>query len=369
MKGSRRCVAAAGSLLLVLSMAVPALAQKQGGVLRVQHFDSPASMSILEESTRASLQPMMAVFNNLVMYKQDVAQNSLQSIVPDLATGWNWSEDGKELTFPLHQGVKWHDGKPFTAKDVKCTWDLLMGLGNDKLRVNPRKPWYSNVEAVTTSGDYEVTFHLSRPQPWLLTLLASGWSPIFPCHIPARDMRQRPVGTGPFKFVEFKPNEHIKVVRNPDYWKPGRPYLDGITWTIIKDTGTRVLSFVAGKNDMFSPHGVTIPLLKQIKEQAPQAICEVTPTNVNRTLIVNRDKPPFSDAELRRAMALTLDRKAFIDIITEGQGEIGGTMLPAPEGIWGMPTEMLRTLPGYDSDVAKNRAAARAIMEKLGYGP
>src|SRR5207248_3795970 len=98
-------------------------------------------------------------------------------------------------------------------------------------------------------------------------------------------------------------------------------------------------------------------------------ICEVAPTNVNRTLIVNRDKPPFNDAELRRAMALTLDRKAFIDIIAEGQGDIGGTMLPAPEGIWGMPTEMLRTLPGYDSDVAKNRAAARAIMEKLGYGP
>src|SRR3981081_3119325 len=369
MKRYTRWVATTGSLLLVLSMAVPALAQKQGGVLRVQHFDSPASMSILEEATAAAVRPMMGVFNNLVMYRQDVAQASLQSIVPDLATGWNWSEDGKELTFPLHQGVKWHDGKPFTAADVKCTWDLLQGKTSEKLRVNPRKGWYNNLEEVTTNGDYEVTFRLKRPQPWLLTLLASGWSPIYPCHVPARGMRKRPVGTGPFKFVEFKPNEHIKVVRNQDYWKPGRPYLDGIDWLIIRDQGTRLLSFVAGKNDMFSPYGVTMPLLKQIKEQAPQAICEVTPTNVNRTLIVNRDKPPFSDAELRRAMALTLDRKAFIDIITEGQGDIGGTMLPAPEGIWGMPAEMLRTLPGYDSDVAKNRAAARAIMEKLGYGP
>ena len=92
----------------------------------------------------------MAVFNNLVMYDQHVAQNSLRSIVPDLATDWAWGEDGKELTFPLRQGVKWHDGKPFTAADVKCTWDLLMGLGNDKLRVNPRKSWYDNVESVTT---------------------------------------------------------------------------------------------------------------------------------------------------------------------------------------------------------------------------
>ena len=82
---------------------------------------------------------MMGVFNNLVMFDQHVPQNSLQSIVPDLATGWSWNEDGTELTFRLRQGVKWHDGKPFTAKDVECTWDLLTGKASDKLRVNPRK--------------------------------------------------------------------------------------------------------------------------------------------------------------------------------------------------------------------------------------
>src|SRR5580700_2590573 len=119
--------AAAVALLLGLGAGNAALAEKAGGVLKVSHFDSPASMSIHEEATVAALRPAMAVFNNLVMYKQDVAQTSLQSIVPDLATGWSWNEDGTELTFPLRQGVKWHDGKPFTAKDVKCTWDLLVG--------------------------------------------------------------------------------------------------------------------------------------------------------------------------------------------------------------------------------------------------
>src|SRR5437773_10609858 len=153
--------------LFVLASGESALAQKSGGVLRVPHFDSPASMSILEEATRATLQPMMGVFNNLVLYDQQVAQNSLSSIVPDLATKWEWSEDGKELTFPLRQGVKWHDGKPFTAKDVKCTWDLLLGTASEKLRVNPRKTWYLNLDGVTTNGDYEATFHLKRPQPAL----------------------------------------------------------------------------------------------------------------------------------------------------------------------------------------------------------
>src|SRR5437762_9316868 len=356
------------ALLAAVTASVPALAQKPGGTLVMQHQDSPASMSIHEEATYSTVVPIMGVYNNLVMYKQDEPQNSMQSIVPDLATSWSWSEDGTELTFTLRQGVKWHDGKPFTAADVKCTWDLLQGKTAEKLRVNPRKGWYSNLEEVTTNGEHEATFRLKRPQPALLALLASGWSPVYPCHVPAREMRQRPIGTGPFKFVEFKPNEQIKVVRNPDYWKPGRPYLDGIDWIIIKDQGTRVLSFVAGKNDLFSPYGVTMPLLRQIKEQAPQANCEVTATNVNRTLIVNRDKPPFNNPELRRAMALTLDRQAFIDIIAEGKGDIGGTMLPGPEGIWGMPKETMQKLPGYGPDIAKNRAEARAIMQKAGYG-
>jgi ABC-type transport system substrate-binding protein len=82
------------------------------------------------------------VFNNLVMYDQHVPQSSLQSIVPDLAIGWSWNEDGTELTLPLREGVTWHDGKPFTAKDVQCTFEMLTGKSSDKLRVNPRKAWY-----------------------------------------------------------------------------------------------------------------------------------------------------------------------------------------------------------------------------------
>jgi len=199
-----------------------ALAQKHGGILKFHNLDTPASMSILEEATRAALEPAMGVMNNLVMYKQDAPQNSMNVIIPDLATEWKWSEDGKELTFPLRRGVKWHDGKPFTSADVKCTFDLLMGKGSDKLRLNPRKSWYNNVQDVTIRGDYEVTLHLKQPQPALLALLASGWSPVYPCHVPAREMRLHPIGTGPFKFVEFKPNEYSKVTRNPAGKRTGR---------------------------------------------------------------------------------------------------------------------------------------------------
>src|SRR6266404_6290714 len=118
-----RAYLAAGALILASLAGDAALAQKPGGILQMPDFASPASMSIHEESTITAVIPTMGVFNNLVVFDQHVAQNSLASIVPDLATGWSWSEDGTQLTFPLRKGVKWHDGKPFTARDVKCTWD------------------------------------------------------------------------------------------------------------------------------------------------------------------------------------------------------------------------------------------------------
>ena len=362
-------LAAAGTVLGALFGGEAAFAQKQGGVLKVYFFDSPASMSIHEEATIAAEGPVMGVFNNLVMYKQDVPQSGLQSIVPDLAADWSWDEDKTQLTFRLREGIKWHDGKSLTAKDVQCTWDVLSGKAAEKLRINPRKAWYRNLEEVTTNGDYEVTFHLKRPQPSFIALLASGFSPVHPCLVLPREMRAHPIGTGPFKFIEFKPNEAIRVTRNPDYWKKGRPYLDGIEYLIIKNVSTGVLVFAAGKVDLTSPYFLQVPVLKDVKNQAPEAICELTPSNVNRNVMINRDGPPFNNPKLLRAAALSVDRKAFIDTLTEGKGNICGAMLPPPEGVWGMPAEMLKTLPGYDPDVPKNRAEARKIMEKLGYGP
>ena len=222
---------------------------------------------------------------------------------------------------------------------------------------------------MTAEGDFEATFHLKRPQPAFLGLLASGWSPVYPCHVPPAQMRQHPIGTGPFKFVEFKPNESIKLVKNPDYWKPGRPYLDGIEYTIIRNQSTWILALGAKQFDRTGPGFIAPALMKEIKNQAPEMDCRIDSWNTSRTLIVNRSKPPFDNLELRQAMALALDRNAFIDIIGEGNGGIGATMQPPPNGVWGMPEETLKTLPGYGADIAKNREQARAIVQKLGYGP
>jgi len=365
--GLMAAIVAVGATLSVCS---DARAQKSGGILKMYHRDNPPSGSILEEATNSTVIPFMSVYNNLVLYDQHVAQNSLASIVPDLADSWSWNADQTELTFKLHPGVKWHDGKPFTAKDVQCTWDgLLLGKGEQKLRKNPRQSWYGNLDHVSVNGDYEATFHLKRPQPSFLALLASGYSPVYPCHVSPAEMRVRPIGTGPFKFVEFKQNEHVKVTRNPDYWKKGRPYLDGIEFPIVSNRATAILGFVSGRFDMVFPWEVTIPLLKDVKSQAPKAVCETTSMNNSTNLIVNRDAPPFNNPDIRRAAALSLDRKAFIDIINQGNAVIGGVMQPSPDGVWGLPREIFEAVPGYGPDIARNRAEGRELMKKLGYGP
>lgn len=355
--------------LLVIDLG-SAFAQKSGGTLRIPHRDNPPSASMLEEATISVTIPYMSIYNNLVMFDNAKPHESADTIVPDLAESWAWDDTKKKLTFKLRQGVKWHDGKPFTAKDVQCTWHMLIGKSkNDDFRKNPRAIWYFNLSEVTVNGDYEATFVLKEPQPAFPLLLASGYSAVYPCHVSARDMRTKPIGTGPFKFVEYKRGESIKLVKNADYFKKGRPYLDAIEFKIVENRSTRILAFTAGDFDMTFPTDITIPLGRDMKSQAPKAVCEFGPTGVANNLIVNRTAPPFDNAQIRKAMSLALDRASFSKILAEGQSKIGGAMLPAPQGEWGMPADVLAKLDGYGGTVEENQARARKIMEGLGYGP
>jgi peptide/nickel transport system substrate-binding protein len=345
-----------------------ALAQKQGGILKIYGRDNPPSASLHEESTISVTQPFAAIYNNVVQFDQTKDLHTPETIVPDLAKSWEWDATKTKITFKLHEGVKWHDGKPFTAKDVKFTFDMVAGKTNiEDFRKNPRKVWYYNVEEITTNGDHEVTFRLGHPQPSFLSMLAATFSPVYPAHVPQREMRTKPVGTGPFKFVEFKRNEFMKLTRNPDYFKKGKPYLDGIEMRIIDNRSTRVLAFQAGEFDMTFDSDITMPLLKDMATQAPKAQCTTRFTNVSVNLIVNSGVPPFDNEKIRRAMAASLDRGSFNKILSEGKAALGGAMLPLPDGQWAMPEDMVKSLPGYSPDVAKAQAEARKVMEELGY--
>ena len=134
-----RTIIVAALVAALAASAGPGHAQTSGGVFKIYHRDSPPSASIPEEATNSTVVPFMPVFNNLVVFDPPVPQNSDRSIVPDLATSWRWNSEKTELTFKLREGVTWHDGVPFTARDVVCTFDLLAGKGREKLRRNPRR--------------------------------------------------------------------------------------------------------------------------------------------------------------------------------------------------------------------------------------
>lgn len=353
---------------LLLLLAGPVHGQKHGGVLTMPHIDNPPSPSIQEEATVSVVVPFMPLFNNLVIFDQHQEQNRADTIRPELATSWSWDEAKTSLTFTLRRGVTWHDGKPFTAADVKCTWDMVSGLAPGKIRKSPRKEWFANLREITVKDEWEVTFHLNRPQPSLPMMLASGYSPVYPCHVSSNDMRLKPIGTGPFKFVEFRMNEIIRLTRNPDYWKPGLPYLDGIEVRIVPNRATRMLGLAAGKFDVSFPTDVTVPLARELTSQVPTAQCKMRVIG-DTNLMINRERPPFDNRDIRVALALTIDHKAFYTIMNEGLEATGASMLPPPDGVWGAPPELVETFLGYSMDVGKSREQARALMRKAGFGP
>ena len=370
MKRRKKSVLLAALSLLIGAAVVPmsALAQKSGGTLRVYNTSNPPSASLHEETTIATVMSFSGIYSNLVRFDPQKERNGPDTVIPELATSWAWDSSKTKLTFKLRNDVKWHDGKPFTAKDVQCTFHRLNGREKDYLRRNPRGIWYENLTEVTVNGDFEATFVMSKPQSSLISMLAAGYTAVYPCHIAGRDMRTKPVGTGPFRFVEFKSNELIRLEKNPDYWKKGFPYLDAVEWRIVPNRSTRVLAFTAGEFDMTQAVDITAPLLKDVTEKSPKAVCKLVPTNVTTHMLVNREKAPFDNPEIRNAMLLGIDRQAFIDILTLGKANLAVNMMAPPEGNWGMPPDELKKQVSY-GDPAVQRAEAIKIMEKNGYGP
>jgi peptide/nickel transport system substrate-binding protein len=188
---------AIGIALVLLGAPATAQTPKYGGVLVTSPLSATPSFSPHEESTIATVQQASPCFNNLIYYDPAKKQESVDTIVPELADRWAWQDNHRNLVFFLRKGVKWHDGRPFTSEDVKYTFDAVRGApdAKAKLKVNPRKLWYENVEAIEAPDPTTVVFRLKRPQPSLLLMLASGYSPIYPAHVPLAEFKNRSSAT------------------------------------------------------------------------------------------------------------------------------------------------------------------------------
>jgi peptide/nickel transport system substrate-binding protein len=265
-------------------------APKRGGILNAMLGEDPPGFSIHEVATISGLWPVMPCYSNLVLFDQFKAHETAETVLPELAEKWSWQDNYRNLVFFLRRGVKWHDGHPFTSKDVKYTFDVVREAADApaKLRLNPRKEWYANIDAIEAADPYTVVFRLKRPQPSLLLMLASGYSPVYPAHVPLAELRQRCIGTGPFRLKHYARGEMVELERNPEYFVTGRPYLDGIRYPIIGERGTRLAALQAGRLDLAMPLEMTKTMADTIKANAPSLVVAETGQIGSDNVIMNQ---------------------------------------------------------------------------------
>jgi len=361
-----------GSLPATAQPPAPAFREgKPGGVLRaVLREDLPQGFAIHEAATNSVTWPAMPCYSNLVIYDQTKRLGRMDTIVGELAEKWSWQDNYRNLVLFLRRDVKWHDGQPFTSKDVKFTFDVVREAADApaKLRINPRKEWYANVDAIEAPDPYTVVFRLKRPQPSLVAMLASGYSPVIPAHVPLAEHRARCVGTGPFKFKEWKRGQSVELVRNPDYFVKGRPYLDAVRYTVIVERGTRVAALQANQIDLAYPGETTLSIAEQLQKAVPTMVLTETASNVSENLLLNTKKPPFDDVKVRRALSFAIDRRTYTQTVHRGAAVIGASLAPKPWGVWGLLDKDLGQLPGYGG-AAPGRAQARKLLAEAGFGP
>jgi peptide/nickel transport system substrate-binding protein len=360
------------TLLGILTVDAPGWSQtpKRGGILNSVLIEDPPGLLIHESATVSNVWPMSPCYSNLVLFNPLKSLESVETVIPELAERWSWQDNYRNLVFFLKKNVRWHDGQPFTARDVKYTFDVVREAPDTpaKLRLSPRKDWYANIEGIEAPEPHTVVFHLKRPQPSLLLMLASGYSPVYPAHMPLAELRQRCVGTGPFRFKQYARGQLLELERNPDYFVPGRPYLDGIRYTIIGERGTRLAALQTGRIDAFVPLEMTKTMAESVKQSAPSLVITEVGQNGSDNVIVNHKRPPFDNPAVRRAISLAMDRYAFVQGVRHGGAVVGAAMMPKPFGIWGLADQDLRTLPGYRGS-AVDKAEAKRLLASAGYGP
>src|SRR4029453_3470444 len=266
------------------------LTPKYGGelILRLRE-DLPQGFAINETATISTMWPAMPCFSNLALFDPLKPTHSVDTIIGELAERWSWQDNYRTLVFFLRPGVKGHDGKPFISRDVKFTFDLLRESPDApaKLRINPRRDWYANLEAVDAVDPQTVVFRLKRPQPSLLLMLASGYTPIYAAHVPPASYRTGCGGTGPSKLREWRKGEFVEYVKNADYFVKGRPYLAGLRYLIIGERGTATAALQAGRVDTAFPGQTPKPIAERLKKAVPQLVMTTVNTSVIDHLVVN----------------------------------------------------------------------------------
>ena len=345
----------------LLAASPQAAGQKRGGTLTFSYQPEPSALSTISTTAVPTALVSTKIFESLLEYKGPQLQP-----IAGLAQSWTTAADGKTHTFKLRNDVKWHDGKPFTSADVKFSVEKLISPYHSRGKV-----YWGELDAVDTPDAHTVVFKLKKPVPYFLKAFQPSESPILPKHLlesidtsDAKSVRQaefmqKPVGTGPFMFKEWKKGSHITLERNPNYWKKDRPYLDQVIFRVIPDGAARAIALETGEIDLAPMNGVPqadiarLGKLKhlQLSNQGAEGLGPLL------WLEVNLREKPLADKRVRQAISMALDRKKIVDIIWYGQGT------PATGPIVSANPWYDKRLKPFEYDLKK----ANQLLDEAGY--
>ncbi len=350
----KRLVVAAAALLL---FATPVFAQvKTGGTVRVARSSGSYTNNSNPFGTAGQNLPSTALIYEPLFFVNTVTGD----LSPILGTSYKWSKDNLTLTVKTREGVQWSDGKPFSAKDVAFTFNYL----KEHPELDTAGVWALGVKSVEAKDDTTVVFTFGTANTPLLSDIAGRT--IAPEHIwsqiadPVQEVNQNPVGTGPFMLSSFAP-QLIKVVKNPNYWLKGQPYVDGVTFQVTNSNQAALLLLLQNQADYAYTQ---IPNVEQTyNARDPQTYVSWWPVNNENILYLNTLKAPFEDMAFRNAVARAINKddvaaKAYAGTKVEAANPTA--IIPAQQGEW-LNASLQEPAYSFDPDTA------RSMLEKAGY--
>ena len=355
----RGSLALAGACLLE-TIPIKSEAQTRGGVLSMIVQPEPPTLAAYMNTSAGTRVVTTKVYENLVGLDFNLKP------VPQLAKTWTVSQDGKSITFHLQDGVRWHDGKPFTSADVKFSMMEVLK------KYHPfDRTMLHELQEVETPNELTAIFRLNHPAPYLLRGLGDTNSPIIPSHLFAStDVRNsefanKPVGTGPFRFVEWQRGQFIRLERNPNYWKPGLPRLDAIVARIIPDASSRADALETG-NVQIAGYVGGVPL-EDAKRLATLPNLTLTTKGVGFVnpyvaLDFNTLRKPFDNQKVRQAIAYAIDRKFVAENIWFGFGKPATGPISSNLAATGIYTSDVKNY-----NVSNGTEIASKLLDEAGY--
>lgn len=344
MQSLKRTLSIAVVLALVVGGAAYARGDLEANVLNFALSGNPDTLDPHATAGTLTFQAVRSVYDTLAEPDAD------GRIVPALAESWVVSGDSLTWTFKLRRGVAFHNGDPFTSADVKATLERV----RDPEMASSKAGEYEAIESIDTPDPYTVVIRLSEPYAPLLSTLASGWSAILPKSLidAGHDFGSEPVGTGPFRFVEWVRDNRIVYEKNEDYWMSGYPKLDMVIMNIVGERSVQVQALLAGELDaIYNVNQEDVPML----ERSPNVTVEKRLTALVMVMALNNSRPPLDDLRVRQAINHAIDKQTALDV-AYGGGQVVGTFMDSGDPYYVDFTDL------YPFDPAR----ARSLLQQAG---